>query len=407
MNAKFQLQLDKTTGEKLVTMFHSIHYRGVRFRISSGVTVIPEDWDKENQLVRKSGSNHAMKNRKLKKQQNELEEIMWNLDAVQRPGTKENVLQLLNWGKKTDEKIKTPVEIFKIFIEIYCEKKNYRTIQAYTTTLKNLTDYQTKIEETLSFQHFNIAFGEKFKAYLLDDVKVFDNTASNRIKHLKTYLKWANELAYCKTEFFKQWKVKKEDGKPVFFLKKEEIELISNTQFIDRLDRVRDLLLIGCYSGLRYADINRVKQVHVQDGLIKIVTQKTGEYVEIPIITELQTILNKYWNNNEELPTISNQKGNKYIQELVKITGIKRPFIYIQKKDGKAIEQTYEAWEMCSWHTARHSFATIAIQQGISIDVIRRVLGHTTLKMLLKYLQNDPEHAKQEMKKMSKTDKIK
>lgn len=402
MNAKLQINLDKATGEKPVVLFHSIHHKGMRYRVSSEVNVLPVDWDRDFQQVRKTGNNWAAKNRKLVKQREEIRDRLFDLDAAQRPLTRENLIPLLTWGKSGNAKEKTVTQIFQEFINSHCLKLSYQTKQAYTTTMNNLLGYQKKFEERLSFDNFNTGFGERFKAYLLNDVGVFDNTVSNRIKHLKTFVKWANDNAYCKTVFYKKWKEKKEDGKAVFFLKQNEIKQIADFEFIERLDKVRDLFLIGCYCGLRYADINSIKPIHAQDGLLKLNTKKTGEYVEIPIIPEVQTILDKYWKKDRELPTISNQKGNQYISELVKAVGINRKFIYVQKKDGKPEEKIYEAWEMCSWHTSRHSFATIAIQLGIPYEVVRKVLGHKDLKMLNKYLQDNPEFKKAEMMKMSK-----
>ena len=58
-------------------------------------------------------------------------------------------------------------------------------------------------------------------AYLLNDAGLFDNAAGNHIKHLKVFLKWANEEGYTDNTLYSKWRVTKEDGKDVFFLKEK------------------------------------------------------------------------------------------------------------------------------------------------------------------------------------------
>lgn len=159
---------------------------------------------------------------------------------------------------------------------------------------------------------------------------------------------------------------------------------------------------MGCYCGLRYSDLVTLKPHHVENGFISKIALKTNEPVKIPVIPELNNLFQKYWKKGEPLPEISNQKGNEYLKELAKIAKLTRKFNYIQRKNRESKEETFEAWQMITWHVARHSFITNCIQLGVPQDVVRRVVGHASFKTLKKYIQNDDEFNKSEIMKLSR-----
>ena len=74
-----------------------------------------------------------------------------------------------------------------------------------------------------------------------------------------------------------------------------------------------------------------------------------------------------------------------------------------EKKVRQTKEETFEAWQMMSWHVARHSFITNSIQLGVPQEVVRRVVGHASFKTLKKYIQNDDDFNKVEIMKLSRT----
>lgn len=79
------------------------------------------------------------------------------------------------------------------------------------------------------------------------------------------------------------------------------------------MDRVRDLFIVGCYTGLRYADLEQLNaDMIIQSSQhIKIKTKKTGEPVVIPVHPMVKHTFDKY---DGSLPRVlSNQKFNEYI----------------------------------------------------------------------------------------------
>ena len=100
--------------------------------------------------------------------------------------------------------------------------------------------------------------------------------------------------------------------------------------------------------------------------LIKTNRQKTGTKANVPILTPALKILNKYQFEGEELlPKISNQKMNAYLKEIADIIGLDKHL---------------------TWNVARHTFATtVTLGNGIKIENVSAMLGHTTIKQTQHY----------------------
>jgi integrase len=399
MGVKLNLNLDGNSLEKPVTVFHSVHYKGNRFRISSGQAIERKHWDTENQKVKRTRANYDQFNAIFQQQANDIERVVLRLEKVDHPVTKETVVSQLPWSNSVEVHDYKPIPLFEKFINSHGSDKAERTIKGYRTTLKYLTGYSDQLGRPLNFVDFDIDFYKRFRDYL----GMYDNSFGFYVKNLKTFLNWAKEKGFHSVAQYLKWKVPNEDGKDHFFLKYDEILQLASLDLDTRLANVRDLFLMGCYCGLRYSDLVTLKPVHVQNGFITKVAMKTNEPIKIPIIPELQDLFNKYWDKGDSLPQISNQKGNEYLKELAKKAKLKRKFNYIQKRNKQAKEETFEAWEMMSWHVARHSFITNCIQLGVPTEVVRRVVGHSSFQTLKKYIQNDDDFNRSEIMKLSRS----
>ncbi len=146
------------------------------------------------------------------------------------------------------------------------------------------------------------------------------------------------------------------------FLTKEELGRIENKSFEDKcLERVRDMFLFCCYTGLAYADLAKFdfNEAVYTDGMYRIrdYRQKTGTQYNISLVNKAMAILEKY---KFKLPIISNQKYNAFL----KVIG---SFCEIKKR--------------LTSHVARHTFATtVTLGNGVRIEVVSKMLGHTNIQ---------------------------
>jgi site-specific recombinase XerD len=144
----------------------------------------------------------------------------------------------------------------------------------------------------------------------------------------------------------------------------------------ERLSIVRDIFVFSCYTGLAYADVKKLTRTEIITGVdgelwISTYRQKTETQCAIPLLPVAKQILDRYANHpkcvNEfkVLPTLSNQKMNAYLKEIADLCGINK---------------------LLTFHLARYTFATtITLSNGVPIETVSKMLGHTTLKQTLHY----------------------
>jgi len=128
-------------------------------------------------------------------------------------------------------------------------------------------------------------------------------------------------------------------------------------------------------------------------------TQKTRDLIEIPLSSYAIGVLAKYKDWSTPLPVISNQKMNKYIKELCEIAKINDPIKIVKYKGNKTEETTFKKYELIGTHTARRTFVSLSLQKGMRPEVVMAITGHTTYKMMQKYLKVADSTKRDEMDK--------
>jgi site-specific recombinase XerD len=269
-----------------------------------------------------------------------------------------------------------------------------RTIKNYSTGFNGLKEYETYTGEEITFESLTRQFWQEYVHYLTMVKKYKVNTIGSYQKYLIVFLK------ECKTA--KLWK--DEDGlldiakvmteNPVdIYLNKNEIAKIENLDLSthERLDRVRDLFLIGLNTGFRVSDWYQVSNENIkhtdkENAYIEITQTKTKQTATTPLRPIVSDILRKY---NNQLPIISEQKINDYLKELCKMAGINQKVKTTATIGGHQQTEFFEKWEQVTTHTARRSFATNLFRDGVSPNIIMKATGHSTEKNFKKYLKLD------------------
>ena len=156
-----------------------------------------------------------------------------------------------------------------------------------------------------------------------------------------------------------------------------------------KLARVRDLFLIGAYTGLRFSDLSHLNKNNITDHTITVKTIKTGVLVVIPKTPLVRSILEKYSGNLPKIP--SNQKFNDYIKEIAKRAGITELVAIDQTKGNMTISTSIPKYNLVSSHTARRSFATNAFLNDVPPIQIMKITGHKTEVAFMKYIKISQE----------------
>ncbi|MDD4235610.1 MAG: site-specific integrase [Bacteroidales bacterium] len=276
-----------------------------------------------------------------------------------------------------------------------------RTIQEYKYSFNYLKRYSDTKPQELSFSDIDYEFYKDYIDYLRIVGNLNNNTIGKRIKTLKTFLNAATDEGvntYTKYKS-KRFKVFKEESDNIY-LTKDELQAFYSTDFskTPHLERVRDLFIVACYTGLRYSDLSKVKSDNIKDNILTVTQQKTSNKIYIPVHLTVWQILRKY--DNQLPKVISNQKFNEYLKAAAKQSkALNSEFIKATTKKGLRHEKTFKKHELISSHTARRTFCTNSYLDGIPAITIMAISGHKTESAFLKYIKvNKEEHAKKMLK---------
>lgn len=404
--ATFHFYLKDKHSDNPTLIYLYFSYNSRRLKISSGLSIKPSQWNFNKEMAKPQVRGALEFNQHLTSLEESLYSIYNRLSAdgsipspadVKAEFEKERGIlskEELAQEKAKKEERESFVAKFDEFIQLNEGVRAASTLSVYRTTLKHLKDFQKLTRRKITFDGFDKAFYDKFLKYLTLDLEMSNNSIGKYVKTLKTFLHHCADYGIEVNEDFKKFKVFREESENIY-LNETEIQNLFDLDLSKdpKLERVRDLFIVGCYTGLRFSDFSQLSSDNIQDGIISIKTQKTGEVVSVPIHPLVDKILQKY---EGDLPrAISNQKMNAYLKELGQMAELDSKKVIARNKAGKRQEETFVKWELLTTHTARRSFATNLYNQGFPSIYIMKITGHKTEKAFLKYIKVEKEEAAQ------------
>lgn len=399
-NVKFNLKNTSDKKEKSqIMLVHPID--GVRFRYYTGKRIEPNQWSFEKQRAKPSYSNALSLNEFLNTLSNFLEDKINNHRIIGKKLFPEDLKNFLN-ERFNKESTHDLFSKFDEYIQVSNSKRAENTLKKYKTTLKQLKEYSNVKNVKVEYDSINLSFLDKLKDYLIDENKLTNNSVAKYFKTLKSFLNWSIERGYTTNIEFQKFKTKQMDGE-IYFLSWEELMKLLNLEITNpKLDRVRDLFCFGCFTGLRFSDIQNLKQENINRDTIQIQTIKTNGKTTIPLNQYSRKIYEKY--ESEEtfmlFNTISNQKMNAYLKELGKLAEINEPVQVIRFLGSKRIEKIVPKYEVLTSHVARKTFITNAMIRGMSTEVIMDITTHTSYRSFQRYFKIVDDHKKDQMDKV-------
>lgn len=248
------------------------------------------------------------------------------------------------------------------------KENSYATYQKFTTARNHVASYllnQYQLND-ISIKQLNYQFIINFSLYLKSEKNIGNNTTTKFLQNFKKIVTIAKRNGWIQNDPFDHIQLKIEEVDRPYLTEKEMKSLMDLQSPFERLNKVRDLFIFSCFTGLAYIDMKQLTKKEIEQneqGLwIKTHRQKTGVRANIPLLEVPQKILNRYANvaimmpDDPLLPMLSNQKLNAYLKELADICGIKKQLTF---------------------HVARHTFATtVTMTNGVPIESVSKMLGH-------------------------------
>lgn len=251
------------------------------------------------------------------------------------------------------------------------------TVIRYETSLRLTEAFlrTTYKKEDCYLDEITHQFVEDYDFYLRTVRRCCHNTTTKYLLNFKKIIRIALAKGWMKKDPFAQVHFHFEPVEREF-LEKQELKVLLNKEItITRLAQVRDIFCFCCLTGLAFMDVQQLKAEHLVADIhgkiwIRKARQKTKNMCNIPLLDEAQKIIDRYRDHpycqthGVLLPVCSNQKMNSYLKELADICGIRKNL---------------------STHCARHTFATLTLASGATIDNVAKMLGHANVNMTRRY----------------------
>ena len=251
------------------------------------------------------------------------------------------------------------------------------TVLRYETCLRLTEEFMrnTYKKEDCYLDEVTKQFVEEFEFYLKTVRKCCHNTTTKYLANFKKIVRIALANGWMKKDPFAQIRFHLDEVEREFLEKQELKTLLSKKISIPRLAQIRDIFCFCCFTGLAFSDVKQLKSEHLVTDIngmvwIRKTRQKTKNMCNIPLLDEANKILDRYKDHpycqtqGVLLPVCSNQKMNMYLKELADICGIRKNL---------------------STHCARHTFATLTLASGATIDNVAKMLGNANVSMTRHY----------------------
>ena len=303
------------------------------------------------------------------------------------------------------ERLLNPATLSILFLaelSKYCEKRQQEvgvritqlTANKYHRAFRYLKEYiaeRCKKDDVL-LSSINYDFIDGFNTFLQTVHNCHHNGAVNLLDCVKNFTRYCLRNEWIEKDPFQNYKLKEEHNKAKDHLTKAELDTLIRKQMPnERLERIRDVFAFCCFTGLAFTDADHLRPEHIgadDNGQLWIhkPREKTAVMSRIPLLPYTVGLLRKYEHDKtcvergRMLPIPSNNKMNAYLKEIATICNIDKNL---------------------TTHCARHTFACLAVEYGMPIDVLAKILGHSNTNMTRHYAKFSEQLIGREMRKMN------
>jgi integrase len=396
MNFTYKLKEPKSDKETLIYFRSYFLNENKNFIYSTGEKINPSEWDFDNRQPNdlngrtKRAENHRSVKKQLDRYSSFFTEIVNRYKNINEDLNVEIIRQRFNEEFK---KIKSKDDFFRIYDEFIVEKENdfsgnaisNSTLKRYKCNKTLLEDFQTKTKHKLSLGKFDEKTYNLFLKFCVEEREHSVNTVHRNVGLLKTFLLWSLNKKYSFNNSFVNFKKPPKFRTDEIALNIEQVEEIYSHDFSKnkKYERVRDLFVFGCVTGMRFGNYSTISKNDVQGDFIRVIDLKSkSKNLSIPLNNISKSILEKY---EYKLPSISNQKMNEYIKEVFEELKFTDEIKKTMKYGDQLVEKNTEFYKRISSHTARRSFITIMKNKRVPDKVIMSYTGHTSLEVFNAY----------------------
>ena len=382
-----------------------VNFASKRIEFTTGYRIDAAKWDTDKQRVRNGCTNKLKQsaseiNASLLGYYTEVQEIFKKFEVEEIMPTPEQIKEAFNaLHKPIEEEVKprksTPNAFYKVFDDFVrdCGRQNDWTDSTYEkfAAVKN---HLMNFRDGLTFDFFDEKGLNDYVTYLRDVKEMRNSTIGKQLSFLKWFLRWAFKKGLHQNNAYDSYKPKlKSTQKKIIFLTWEELNKLREFEIPaakQALDRVRDVFLFQCFTGLRYSDVFNLRRSDIKGDHIEVTTVKTSDSLIIELNNHSKAILDKYkdvaFEDDKVLPVITNQKMNDYLKELAELAGIDEPVRQTYYRGNERIDEVTPKYALLGTHAGRRTFICNALALGIPPQVVMKWTGHSDYKAMKPYI---------------------
>ena len=410
-NIIFALESRKKDGEPIVEnvpIRMRVNFASQRIEFTTGYRIDVAKWDGDKQRV-KNGCTNKLKqsaseiNAALLGYYTELQEIFKRFEVAEIMPSPAEVKEAFNNRHGQNEKTELAsadtsnvpsnfYEAFDDFVRV-CGRQNdwtHSTFEKFAAVKNHLKNFRSE----LSFEFFDEEGLTEYVQYLREVREMRNSTIGKQLSFLKWFLRWSFKQGMHSNNAYDTFKPKlKDTQKKIIFLTWEELNRLREFKIPptkQALERVRDVFLFQCFTGLRYSDVFNLRRSDIKGDHIEVTTVKTSDSLIIELNDHSRAILEKYkdveFENDKALPVITNQKMNDYLKELAELAEINEPVRQTYYKGNERIDEVTPKYALLGTHAGRRTFICNALALGIPPQVVMKWTGHSDYKAMKPYI---------------------
>ena len=385
-----------------------VNFASQRIEFTTGYRIDVAKWDVDKQRV-KNGCTNKLKqsaseiNVALLGYYTELQEIFKRFEVAEIVPSPAEVKEAFNNRHGQNEKTELAsadtsnvpsnfYEAFDDFVRV-CGRQNdwtHSTFEKFAAVKNHLKNFRSE----LSFDFFDEEGLTEYVQYLREVREMRNSTIGKQLSFLKWFLRWSFKQGMHSNNAYDTFKPKlKDTQKKIIFLTWEELNRLREFKIPptkQALERVRDVFLFQCFTGLRYSDVFNLRRSDIKGDHIEVTTVKTSDSLIIELNDHSRAILEKYkdveFENDKALPVITNQKMNDYLKELAELAEINEPVRQTYYKGNERIDEVTPKYALLGTHAGRRTFICNALALGIPPQVVMKWTGHSDYKVMKPYI---------------------
>lgn len=368
----FYLKKNEPKKNGNVPLMGRITIDGTPKTFGTKLEINPESWDLKYGRVLGKSSMAVNINQKLDKIRVRINKIYDDMMKEHGFATSQKVkLAFLGVGVMEDAILKVFKEQNESFEKMVAKgKRSQSTFNKYNIVYNHLNEFikERYHRDDMAFRELTTDFIREFDFFLRIDKNCVHNTVWVYTMPVLSIVELAIKKGLIRTNPFEDYEISMQETDRTYLLKEDVEKLMLLKPDKQRYELVKDLFIFSCFTGLSYIDIKKLKWSNIQsffDGHQWIISRRKKSDVSsnVRLMEIPKRIIEKYrgvTRNDFIFPVPSNGTCNSHVSKLVKEVGISNE-------------------QKITFHTARHTFATMFLTEGVPLESLSKMMGHKNI----------------------------